>query len=324
VENQAENKAENKTENSGENSAIEKGLHVGFIGLGLMGRPMALNLVRHGHTLHLWARRKESLEPFSNLAALGLDASPQPETHISPEEVAQHADIIFTMVADAPDVEEVALAGGGIADGAKPGHIVVDMSTISPASARRIGERLAAKGITFMDAPVSGGEVGAISGALSIMVGGDAATFERVKPLFECMGKNIVHVGESGAGQVAKACNQILTGIGVTAVAETLNFASKSGVDPAKVREALLGGFAYSKILEHHGQRMIDRNFKPGFKAWMHQKDLRIVMEEAHRLGVMLPGASATAQMFNGMMGAGMGEEDSIAVFKLLEKMSGG
>jgi len=289
-------------------------MHIGFIGLGLMGRPMAINLSKREHTLHLWARRAASLEPFAQLAA---------HTHASPAEVARHADIIFTMVADAPDVEEVALGAGGIVEGAKPGHIVVDMSTISPAAARRIGKRMAEQGIQFIDAPVSGGEVGAISGGLSIMAGGKAETFEKVKPLFECMGKNIVHVGDSGAGQVAKACNQILTGIGIAAVAEAMAFAKKSDVDPARVREALLGGFAYSKILEHHGQRMIDRNFKPGFKAWMHQKDLRIVMEEAHRMGLMLPSSAATAQMFNAMVGSGLGEEDSIAVLKVLEKNSG-
>jgi len=196
------------------------------------------------------------------------------------------------------------------------------MSTIAPAAAQRIGMRLADKGFEFLDAPVSGGEVGAINATLSIMVGGKAAAFEKMKPVFELMGKNIVHVGDSGAGQVAKACNQIVTGMGVAAVAEAFNFARKSGADVARVREALMGGFAYSKILENHGQRMIDRNFKPGFKAWMHQKDLRIVMEEAHRLGLMLPGAAATAQMFNAMVGSGLGEDDSIAMLKLLERMS--
>ena len=154
------------------------------------------------------------------------------------------------------------------------------------------------------------------------MVGGKPDVFEKVKPLLEKMGKSVTLIGASGAGQVAKACNQILTGVGVLAVAEAFNFAAKSGVDPAKVREALLGGFAYSKILENHGQRMLDRNFKPGFKAWMHQKDLRIVMEEAHRMGLMLPSAAATAQIFNAIVGSGMGESDSISALMLLEKMS--
>jgi 2-hydroxy-3-oxopropionate reductase len=198
------------------------------------------------------------------------------------------------------------------------------MSTIAPAAARDIAAQLAARGVQMLDAPVSGGEVGAIAGTLTIMVGGSATAFETARPLFEAMGKSVTHVGECGAGQVAKACNQILTGVGVAAVAEALNFAKKSGVDPARVREALLGGFAYSRILENHGQRMLERNFKPGFKAWMHQKDMRIVLEEAHRLGLALPSAAATAQMFNALVGSGLGEEDSIAMLKLLEAMSGG
>ena len=289
-------------------------MNIGFIGLGLMGRPMALHLARAGHELHLWARRPASLEPFAEVGA---------HLHLSPAEVARHARIIFTVVADVPDVTQVALGEGGIAEGAagRGPTIVVDMSTIPPGAARDIGERLAAQGVEFLDAPVSGGESGAINATLTIMVGGKEEVFEEVRPLFEKLGKKVTLVGAMGAGQVAKACNQILTGVGVVAVAEALNFARASGVDPQKVREALLGGSAYSAILENHGQRMLNRNFKPGFKAWMHQKDLRIVMEEAHRLGLMLPSAAATAQMFNAMVGRGMGEEDSIAVLKLLESL---
>ena len=288
-------------------------MKVGFIGLGLMGRPMALHLEKAGHELHLWARRPESLKPFAAVNA---------KTHASPAEVAKHAEVVIVMVADAPDVEAVCLGADGLAAGGKAGLIVVDMSTINPNAARSIGLRLAEKGIEFVDAPVSGGETGAINAALTIMVGGKAAAFEKVKPLLEKMGKSVTLIGDSGAGQVAKACNQILTGVGVLAVAEAFNFATKSGVDAGKVREALLGGFAYSKILENHGQRMLDRNFKPGFKAWMHQKDLRIVMEEAHRMGLMLPSAAATAQVFNAIVGSGMGENDSISALMLLEKMS--
>ncbi len=288
-------------------------MNVGFIGLGLMGRPLALHLEKAGHVLHLWARRPDSLEPFKTVNA---------KTYASPADVAANAEVVVTMVADAPDVEKVCLGENGLAAGAKPGLIVVDMSTINPNAARTIGKRLAEKSIEFIDAPVSGGEVGAINAALTIMVGGKPEVFEKVKPLLEKMGKSITLIGESGAGQVAKACNQILTGVGVLAVAEAFNFAAKSGVNPAKVREALLGGFAYSKILENHGQRMLDRNFKPGFKAWMHQKDLRIVMEEAHRMGLMLPSAAATAQLFNAIVGSGMGENDSISALMLLEKMS--
>lgn len=288
-------------------------MHIGFIGLGLMGRPMALHLARAGHTLHLWARRPTTLEPFKEVAA---------HVHVSAAEVARHADIVFTMVADAPDVHEVCLGEEGLAAGAKSGLIIVDMSTINPNAARAIGVALAARGIDFIDAPVSGGELGAINASLTIMAGGKPDVFETVRPLFEKMGKSVTLIGDCGAGQVAKACNQILTGVGVLAVAEAFNFAAKNDVDVAKVREALLGGFAASRILDNHGQRMIDRNFKPGFKAWMHQKDLRIVMEEAHRLGLMLPAAAATAQLFNAMVGSGMGEEDSIAALKLLEKLS--
>ena len=288
-------------------------MDIGFIGLGLMGRPLALHLAQAGHTLHLWARRPDSLDPFK-----AVDA----RAHASPAEVAKHAEIVFTMVADAPDVHAVILGDNGIAAGGRQGLIVVNMSTINPNAARGIGSELAARGIEFLDAPVSGGEMGAINASLTIMVGGKVEVFEKVKPLFEKMGKSITLIGGTGAGQVAKACNQILTGVGVLAVAEAFNFAAQSGVDPGRVREALLGGFAYSRILENHGQRMLDRNFKPGFKAWMHQKDLRIVMEEAHRLGLMLPAAAATAQLFNAIVGSGMGEDDSIAALKLLETIS--
>lgn len=288
-------------------------MNIGFIGLGLMGRPMALHLAKAGHTLHLWARRPAALEPFADAGA---------HVHVSAAQVARHAEVVFTMVADAPDVREVCLGPEGLAAGAQPGLIVADMSTINPNAAREIGAALAEKGIDFLDAPVSGGEVGALNASLTIMVGGKPEVFAQVKPLFGKMGKSVTLIGETGAGQVAKACNQILTGVGVLAVAEAFNFAAQNGVDVAKVREALLGGFAYSRILENHGQRMLDRNFKPGFKAWMHQKDLRIVMEEAHRLGLMLPAAAATAQLFNAIVGSGMGEEDSVAALKLLEKLS--
>ena len=286
-------------------------MKIGFIGLGIMGRPMALNLVKGGHAVTVWARRTESMQPL--LAAGATSAT-------NPANTARGSELVISMVADAPDVAEVMR---GVAQGAAPGLIAVDMSTIAPAAARRISKELAAAGIDFMDAPVSGGEAGAIAGTLSIMAGGSEAAFVRVGPAFECMGGNIVHVGASGAGQVAKAANQIVTAMGVLAVAEAFAFAAKNGVDRGKVREALLRGFAYSKILENHGQRMLDRNFKPGFKSWMHGKDLNIVMQTAHELGLCLPGSAATAQMFNAMVGSGMGDEDSVALLKLLEKLSG-
>lgn len=290
-------------------------MDVGFIGLGLMGRPMALNLIKAGHRVHVWSRRRESMQPLLDAGAGDC---------ASAAEVARRASITISMVADAPDVEQVTLGPDGVADGAGTGHIHIDMSTIAPAAAQSIATRLAERGIVALDAPVSGGEPGAIAATLTIMVGGEAEAFERVQPLFEAMGKSITRIGEAGAGQVAKACNQIITGVGVASVAEALNFAAKSGVDGAKVREALLGGFAYSRILENHGQRMLARNFKPGFKAWMHQKDVRIVMDEAHRLGLALPTAAATMQLFNAMAGSGLGEDDSVALLKLLERMSGG
>ncbi|WP_300456214.1 NAD(P)-binding domain-containing protein [Accumulibacter sp.] len=289
-------------------------MKIGFIGLGIMGRPMALNLLAGGHSLTVWARRAVSMQPLLDAGAVGAG---------SPAGVAEGADVVISMVADAPDVEQVMLGELGVASAAQPGLVAIDMSTIRPAAARDIGARLAEQGVDFLDAPVSGGEVGAIAGTLSIMVGGSAAAFGTARPAFACLGKNVVHVGDAGAGQVAKAANQIVTGVGVLTVAEALNFAARSGVDPARVREALLGGFAYSRILENHGQRMLDRNFKPGFKSWMHQKDMNIVMQSAHELGLCLPVSAATAQMYNAMVGSGLGEEDSIAILKLLERLSG-
>ena len=290
-------------------------MKIGFIGLGIMGRPMALNLVKGGHEVTVWARRAESMQALLEAGAKGADSA---------ADVAAGVEVVISMVADAPDVAEVMrdVAAGAEKAGNK-GLVAVDMSTIAPAAARRIGEDLAKSGVDFLDAPVSGGEVGAIAGNLSIMVGGSEAAFAKALPAFQCMGKNVVHVGAAGAGQVTKAANQIDTGMGVLAVAEAFAFAAKNGVDRGRVREALMGGFAASRILENHGQRMLDRNFKPGFKSWMHEKDLNIVMQTAHELGLCLPGSAATAQMFNAMVGSGQGEEDSIAVLKLLERLSG-
>ncbi|MCG3185911.1 MAG: 2-hydroxy-3-oxopropionate reductase [Rhodocyclaceae bacterium] len=286
-------------------------MEIGVIGLGLMGRPMACNLLRAGHRVHVWARRASALAPLVDAGAV---------VQASAAEVAAHAEIVLTVVADAQDVEAVALGDGGVADGAHPGLILVDLSTIAPTAARDIAARLAGRGVTMLDAPVSGGETGAINASLTIMVGGSDAAFERVRPVLACLGTTITHVGGSGAGQVAKACNQILTGVGVVAVAEAIELARANGVDPERVRTALLGGSAYSRILENHGARMLAEEFRPGFKAWMHQKDLRIVMEEAHRNGLFLPSAAVAAQLFNAMSGSGLGEEDSVAVIKLLRR----
>lgn len=286
-------------------------MNVGFIGLGLMGRPMAQHVAAGGHTLHLWARRPASLDPFRNGNA---------QLHDTPASVAAQADVVVTMVADAADVDAVLFAQGGVLEGARRGLIVIDMSTIGPTAARNIAVRLRAKEIDFIDAPVSGGETGAINATLTIMAGGEQAVFERSLPLLQLMGKSITLIGACGAGQVAKACNQILTGVGTVALAEAMAFARRSGVDPARVREAMLGGFAYSRILENHGQRMLDGNFKPGFKGWMHQKDLHIVMEEAKRLGLALASSAATEKTFDALVESGLGEEDSIAVLKLLDQ----
>jgi 2-hydroxy-3-oxopropionate reductase len=289
-------------------------IKVGFIGPGIMGRPMALNLMKGGHKLWVYARRPEAMQA---LVAAGATAC------ASAAEVAKHADVIFTMVSDTPDVESVIFGETGIAKHARSGSVIVDMSTISPTATKVFAERLAKQNIEMLDAPVSGGETGAINGTLSIMVGGKTQVFERVKPLFECMGKNIVHIGDNGAGQVAKACNQIVVAVTIEAVAEALTFARKNGADPARVREALMGGFAGSKIMEVHGKRMLDNDFKPGFKVGLHQKDMRIVMETAHQLGVALPGAALVTQHLNALMGTGGTDLDSAAVVKILERMSG-
>ena len=297
-------------------------MKIGFIGLGLMGRPMAKHLLDAGHEMHLWARRSATLAPWRGLDRVTL--------HDCAATVARHSDLAITMLADGPDVETVILGKQGLAEGVAEqkgqkctDFLIIDMSTIPPSTARRIGQSLDTRGIDFLDAPVSGGETGAINATLTIMAGGKEASFERARPVLERLGRTLTYIGPTGAGQVAKACNQILTGAGIVAVAEALNFARASGVEPARVREALLGGFAGSRILDHHGKRMLNRDFQPGFKAWMHQKDLRIVMNEAQQLGLTLPGTAITTQLFNALVGSGSGEEDSIALLKLLEQLSG-
>ena len=289
-------------------------MNVAFIGMGIMGKPMALNLKKAGHTVFVHGRRPESMAP---LAEAGCTAC------ASPAEAATQAEIIIVMVSDTPDVEQVIFGDKGVAQGAKPGSVVVDMSTISPTATKVFADKLAAQGVDMLDAPVSGGDVGAINATLSIMVGGKPEVFERVKPVFEAMGKNIVLVGDNGAGQVAKACNQIVVAVTIEAVAEALTFARKNGVDPAKVRDALMGGFAGSRILEVHGKRMLDNEYKPGFKTRLHQKDMNIVMQTARELGLSLPGAALVMQHLNALMGIGDAELDSAAVMKIVERTSG-
>jgi 2-hydroxy-3-oxopropionate reductase len=259
------------------------------------------------------ARRAESMKPLSEAGATACG---------SPQEVAANADITFICVSDTPDVERVILGDQGLVRGVRRGAVIVDMSTISPAATRRFAEEIGQRGAEMLDAPVSGGEVGAINATLSIMVGGKPAVFERVKPYFECLGKNIVLVGDHGAGQVAKACNQIVVAVTIEAVSEALTFARQNGVDAGKVREALLGGFAGSKILEVHGQRMLDSDFKPGFKVKLHQKDLKIVVDAAHQLGLALPATALVAQHLNALMGSGDGELDSSAIVKVVQRLA--
>lgn len=287
---------------------------VGFIGLGIMGRPMALNLIKAGYPLRVYGRRKESMAPLVSAGA---------EACASPAEAARTSGIIFVMVSDTRDVEQVILGREGVIDGAAFGSVVVDMSTISPPATRTMAEKLAGAGVEMLDAPVSGGEAGAVNGVLSLMVGGKPEVFARVRPLFDCLGKNIVHVGPSGAGQATKCCNQITVSATIEGVAEAMVFARKNGVDPARVREALLGGFANSRILENHGKRMIDGDFQPGFKVSLHQKDLRIVLETAHQMGLALPCTALVAQHLNALVGSGEGELDSSAIMKVVERING-
>jgi len=287
---------------------------LGFIGLGTMGQPMALNLRRAGHPLTVFARDIARAEP---LVRAGAHAA------MTPRGVAEAAAIVFVNVADDAALDAVLFGTEGAAEGLAEDAVVVDMGTTSPAATRDCAARLARRGAHLLDAPVSGGEAGAKAGTLSIMAGGAEAVFRRVLPVFQVLGDNIVHVGGSGAGQVAKACNQIAVSATLLGVAEALEFAARQGVDPARVRQALLGGSAYSRILEIHGQRMLDRNFVPGFKARLHQKDLAIVLDEARRLGLALPGAALAAQMMNALVGAGGGEGDSSALIEVVERLNG-
>ncbi len=284
-------------------------MNVGFIGLGIMGRPMALNLRKAGHTVFVYGRRPESMLP---LIAAGCHSCG------FASEAAAQADVTFIMVSDTPDVDQVIFGKCGVAEGAKAEAVVIDMSTIAPAATREFAQRLKQQGVDMLDAPVSGGEQGAINGTLSIMVGGDPGVFERVLPLFEALGKNIVWIGAHGAGQVAKACNQIVVGLTIEGVAEALTFAQRQGVDAGKVRDALMGGFANSRILEVHGKRMLDDNFQPGFKVKLHKKDMAIVERAAREVDLPLPGASLVERHLSELVEAGLGELDSAAIVKVV------
>jgi 2-hydroxy-3-oxopropionate reductase len=291
-------------------------MKVGFIGLGIMGAPMALHLLSAGHELFVHTRGKLPESVTTTSARPCASAA----------EVTRLSDVIFTMVPDTPDVEAVLFGAGGIAEGLKDGtgrKIVVDMSSISPMATKAFAQRINALGADYIDAPVSGGEVGAKAASLTIMCGGDAAVFETVRPLLETMGKNLTLVGGNGDGQTTKVANQIIVALNIAAVGEALLFASKAGADPAKVRAALMGGFASSRILEVHGERMIKRTFAPGFRIKLHQKDLGLALQGARELGVSLPQTANAAQLMQACAANGMAELDHSALVKALELMAG-
>ncbi|MDM8355710.1 2-hydroxy-3-oxopropionate reductase [Pandoraea communis] len=285
---------------------------LGFIGLGIMGAPMAKHLQNAGHKLFLYERRT----PPQDL----IDA--QATVCTSAKEVAKRADIVFVMVPDTPDVGAVLFGQDGLAEGLSAGKIVVDMSSISPIETKEYAKKIKALGAEYLDAPVSGGEVGAKAASLSIMVGGSQAAFDDVKPFFELMGKNITLVGESGAGQTCKVANQIVVALTIEAVGEALLFASKAGADPAKVREALMGGFASSRILEVHGERMVKRNFEPGFRIALHQKDLNLALQSAKALGVSLPNTATCQELFNACAANGGAAWDHSGMVRALEMLA--
>lgn len=287
-------------------------LNVGFVGLGIMGAPMCGHLINGGHNVFVSTRSKVP------------DAIAQTKVVVckSPAEVAQKADIIITMVPDTPDVEKVLFGENGIAHGISKGKVVVDMSSISPIDTKVFAKKINDLGAEYLDAPVSGGEVGAKNAALTIMVGGKEDTFNRVKPLFELMGKNITLVGANGDGQTAKVANQIIVALNIEAVSEALLFAAKAGADPAKVRQALMGGFAASRILEVHGERMINRTFNPGFRIELHQKDLNLALQSARAMGVSLPNTATAQELFNACAANGGKAWDHSAMVRALEKLA--
>jgi 2-hydroxy-3-oxopropionate reductase len=284
---------------------------IGFIGLGVMGRPMAENLIRSGFPLVAFNR---SPGPAGELAAIGAKAA------ASAAQVMTESDVIITMLPDTPDVEHVYFGSEGLIDRLRPGMLLIDMTTASPEIARKIHQAALQKGADSLDAPVSGGDIGARAGTLSIMAGGSADSFERVRPVFEALGKNVVHIGDAGAGQVTKACNQIVVALTIEAVGEALALAKKSGVDPAKVRDALLGGFAQSRVLDVHGLRSLEQRFEPGFRVRLHRKDLSIALRSAEHSGVSLPLTAQVSEMMNVLISRGLGDMDhSILIEHLAE-----
>ena len=289
--------------------------NIGFIGLGIMGAPMAGHLLDAGHKLFV-NTRGDAPEPFASQATVCASAT----------EVAQKADVVILMLPDTPDVELVLFGEGGVAsglmDGKGKGKLVIDCSSIDPIQTQAFAKKIEALGCAWVDAPVSGGEVGAKAASLTIMCGGSEAAFERARPLLEKMGKNITLVGDAGAGQITKVANQIIVALNIAAVGEALVFASKAGADPAKVRQALMGGFASSRILEVHGERMIKRTFAPGFRIALHQKDLNLALQSARALGVALPQTAGAAQLMNSCAALGHGQADHSALVRAIEAMA--
>jgi 2-hydroxy-3-oxopropionate reductase len=286
---------------------------IGFIGLGIMGKPMARNLIKAGYPLVVHNRSRAAVDELSKEGA---------QAAVSSKGVAARSEVLITMLPDSPDVELVYAGEQGVFAGAKAGMLLIDMSSISPIVARKLAADAQNRGMDMLDAPVSGGEAGAISATLSIMIGGKASAVERAMPIFQALGKNIVHVGDVGAGQVTKAANQMVVGTTIAIVSEALVLAAKAGVDPAKVRQALLGGFAQSKILEAHGQKMLDRNFKPGFRIRLHEKDMKIALATGSEYGVPLIVTGQVAQMMTATKSMGNGDLDHSGLVKFVEELA--
>ena len=288
-------------------------MKIGFVGLGIMGHPMALNLIKGGHQLYVYSKRTLPA-PVKEAGATVCDTL---------KSIAEQSEVVIIMVPDTPDVADVLFAPDGVVSGLSAGKLVVDMSSISPIETKKFAAAVAEKGCGYVDAPVSGGEVGAKAASLTIMCGGSQQDFDRVNPLFELMGKNITLVGEVGAGQTTKVANQIIVALNIEAVAEALLFASKAGADPAKVREALMGGFASSRILEVHGERMIKRTFDPGFRIELHQKDLSLALSGARALNLSLPNTATTQELFNAAAALGGKGWDHSGLVRVLEHLAG-
>ncbi len=293
---------------------VEKKKRIGFIGLGVMGRPMALNLLKAGYPMVVWNRTRSKMKPLLEAGAEGAN---------SPKEVAEKSDVVITMVTDSPDVEEVILGPNGVIHGAHPGLVVIDMSTISPTVTRRIAQKLAEKGVKMLDAPVSGGDIGAKQGTLSIMVGGPKETFEECLPIFEVLGKKITYMGPSGMGQTTKLCNQVICALNIQAVCEGLMLGAAAGLDLKKLLEVVTAGAAGSWMLSNLGPKMIERDFRPGFKISHQQKDLRLVLSFASELKLPLPGTALVQQMLRSVEAEGLGDKGTQAAIVAMEKIAG-